>query len=112
GFSALQYSFSNVYNSSTSEFTAPSDGLYHFDVHITLVGPAGSFANLALWLNNSSIPRRSFMDLTGARQIMSISADLLLTAGDKLNVRLSTSTSGTTTITGGAYGWFSAHKIN
>jgi len=104
-------------------FTAPANGVYHFDVQITVTNTnITSGGNITLALYDPTAPatykQTQYNATTGGAnnsylQPFIISTDITLTAGQKVVLTLSNSSTGTnyTIITNPLLSWFNGHKV-
>ena len=111
-FDTEHYDDGAVFNTTNNRFTAPVAGVYHFDVHIRFFGApiANVYMWYALYVSGSLIK-----DTTGATSTgkwgLTLSADLKLTAGQYVDVRMG-STGSTPNYQGGTMNtWFNGHKV-
>ena len=111
-FDTEHYDDGAVFNTTNNRFTAPVAGVYHFDVHIRFSGAptANVYMWYALYVSGSLIK-----DTTGATSTekwgLTLSADLKLTAGQYVDVRMG-STGSTPNYQGGTMNtWFNGHKV-
>lgn len=100
----------NFIPGSTSEFTAPSAGIYHFDAVATLVGSNGARYDVSFFVNGVQ-KRNTLLYMTNGLISIPISADLKLLSGDKVDVRIfGTSAGGTIVGNSGPWVAFNGHK--
>jgi len=108
-FDAEEYDDGN--NFASNGFTAPRDGVYHFDAHVRLDGntTAGVYCWLAFYVNSSN-KKTSTTQTSTNKWGLSNSADLKLHAGEVVSVHYY----GPTLSTADAYlmnTWFSGHLV-
>jgi len=107
---------------SGNAFTAPSAGIYHFDVQITISNSnslSGGIVSLFLFdPGSASVLRQTQINAPASGgptfvQPLIISTDLLLGAGQKVDLRFTNTSTGTNyTINNGVtFSWFNAHKV-
>lgn len=102
----------NFVQGATSEFTAPSAGIYHFSTVVTIAGGNGRY-DVSFFVNG--VQRKNVLMFTSSSGLMSIplSSDFKLALNDKVDVRIA-ATSNPAVIIGTSAPWvfFSGHKIN
>jgi hypothetical protein len=104
----------NFVQGATSEFTAPSAGIYHFSTVVTIAGAGpGTRYDVSFFVNG--IQRKNVLMFASSSGLMSIplSSDFKLALNDKVDVRIA-ATSIPAVIIGVSAPWvfFSGHKIN
>jgi len=111
-FGTEHYDDGAVFNTTNNRFTAPVAGVYHFDVHIRFWGAptANEYMWYALYVSGNLIK-----DTTGATSTdtwgLMLSADLKLTAGQYVDVRMGTTGSTPGYASGNMNTWFNGHKV-
>jgi hypothetical protein len=109
-----EFDDANAYNPATSTFTAPSAGLYHFDLSLTF-GPnsVNSDVIIELYTGSSAIDYTAQFPTTNSTfNHLSLSTNIKLSAGETVNVQLTNNGSSTFTIS--AYdieNRFSGYKV-
>lgn len=99
------YDPTNAYNSSTSTFTAPSDGFYHFDTEVGLTGT--DYKYLYIQVNGANITA-----VSGSYDgYYSLSTNVYLNTGDEVRVTSYCFTSNSTVIWNGVGNSFSGYKV-
>jgi hypothetical protein len=94
----------------TSEFTAPGEGIYHFDASAVIGGGSNARYDIALFVNGVQKKNNIGFSPIGLIQTQ-VSCDLKLVAGDKVDVRVLSS--GGNTVGGSPqWIWFNGHKVN
>lgn len=96
----------------SSDFTAPSAGNFHFDAVVTIVGGNNTRYDVSVFVNN--IQRKNvLMFMTNGLMSIPISADFKLAAGDKVDIRIN-ATSAPGQVVGNSPQWvyFNGHKTN
>lgn len=99
-FETAEYDLANAYNGTTSTFTVPTAGIYHFDYVISIYVPnANNYGTVEIGMNVNNVYKAwtgrttalssyiGFFTITG-------STDINLNAGDTVTVRLTNNTSG------------------
>ena len=102
-----------AYDATSNTFTAPSAGLYHFDLNLVVNGNATGSQTYVYILVNGSIKAGTEATLTGANTFipMSLSTSLKLSTSDVVNV-LAFSYGANHLITfGGGGNYFSGYKV-
>jgi len=108
-FPAVSINDGNAYNATTGNFTAPSFGLYHFDLGVVEALPAGSTAYLYLEVNGA--PSASTQSTVANGNFpLTISINIKLNAGDVVNV-YSLVNGGGNIVTFGGGNYFSGYKV-
>lgn len=102
-------------NFAASSYTAPFDGVYHFDggvVSTTIATPINSV--IYIYKNGvQAIHGFNIVPVNGSIIAMNISGDLHLEAGDVITLRFFQNTAGgESTITGSSNTWFSGHLVH
>lgn len=103
----------NFVQGATSEFTAPSAGIYHFSTVVTLQGASSNRYDVAFFVNG--VQRKNVLMYMPSSNLLSIplSSDIKLAINDKVDVRVAaTSTAGNTVGSSAPWVFFSGHKIN
>ncbi|HMI77679.1 MAG TPA: hypothetical protein VK484_02745 [Ferruginibacter sp.] len=95
----------------TSQFTAPSAGIYHFDVKTVLATATNQRCDLSILVNGVS-RKLNFDYQTGAFLNLQLSADIYLLPADVVEVRLVLSAGGQQLPGLPSHIWFNGHKIN
>jgi len=101
----------NFVPGATSEFTAPSTGIYHFDALSGIATAINTFNYISVFVNG--VQKKTVFDYsTASNSSLQINADLKLTAGDIVDIRLSMPAG--SSILGGfaTFTWFNGRKIN
>lgn len=115
-FETEAYDYNNNFASST--YTAPVAGVYHFDAQVqhlnASVSPADAF--IRIYVNGSGVVtgHRNPGSTTGDNA-WSVSADILLAAGDTVEIYHFQDSSGTEAVAGGNTGlqsWFNGHLVH
>ena len=100
-----KYDDGGNYNSSNSTYTAPSDGLYHFDCSIGLDNTEYKY----LYLSVNGLSQVTLAE--NRNGYYQLSLDLMLNAGDEVAVGAYVFTSPSTVIWNGTGSNFSGHKV-
>lgn len=108
---AESYDDGNAYNTSTSTFSAPSAGLYHFDAAVRLNGytTAGQYCWIGLYVNGGLVKDVTSQTSTNTWG-MNISADLKLNANDAVRVWI-LGPGTMSSVTGAFNTWMTGHKV-
>jgi|GEM_PF-5665276 len=101
----------NFIPGATSEFTAPSAGIYHFDAVVTFTGTSTRY-DVAFFVNGIQ-KKNTLWHMTSGLLSIPVNGDLKLNAGDKVDVRIYGS-GAPGVILAGSGPWinFSGHKVN
>ncbi len=93
-FNTVEYDDASAYSSSTGEFTAPSAGLYHFDVQVGL-GACVANSSVSLDLSTSSGDDYTATRMVGTASYNSVnySTNIKLAAGDVVYIYLTNNAS-------------------
>ncbi len=101
----------NFVPGATSEFTAPSAGIYHFDAMIVTFGSTGSRYDLAFFVNN--VQKKNVLGfLPGSYFTLDLSVDLKLAANDKVDLRIFGAAPGQLNPSSPQWTWINGRKIN
>ena len=101
----------NFVPGATSQFTAPSNGIYHFDVKTSVLTGTDQRCDISLFVNSIQ-KKTNFGYNVGAFLNLQISSDLKLVAGDIVEVQMSVQAGGQQLPGVSAYIWFNGHKVN
>ncbi len=109
-FDTEQYDDASAYDPVTSIYTAPTDGLYHFNAHARMTSMTdGEYIWIGFQVNGSLA--RDVTSQTSANVFgLHISSDLKLYAGDEVRVVIFYGSSWTTVV-GEVNTWFNGHKV-
>jgi hypothetical protein len=115
----VEYDESSSYDLTTGTFTAPIDGIYHFDYGVEISGNAGAtsgFIQIGLIKNSLSTPgtyKEIPMNLANnTYQSINNSVDVRLLAGDQIQVQFYNASNAALNLTGDVYWtYFSGHRI-
>ena len=95
----------------TSEFTAPSTGVYHFDALSGISAPPNTFNYISVFVN--AVQKKTVFDNSpSSNTSLQINTDLKLNAGDIVDIRLSLQSGGTQLGGFATFTWFNGRKIN
>ena len=110
-FDSKSFDDATAYSTTTSGYTAPTAGLYHFDagVRLAVTATAGLYQWIAIYVNGAIRKDVTSQSSTSVSGIF-ISADLKLNAADVVTVSI-LSTPATATVTSALNTWFDGHKI-
>lgn len=100
----------NFVGGTTSEFTAPTAGLYEFHVSIAIFG--GSPFQSALFVNGVQTKSASFNPGNGITVTMMLNPILKLNQGDKVDVRALATSGGFASNNQPNFIWFQGRRIN
>lgn len=94
-----------------SEFTVPSDGVYHFDATVICQGSSGVRYDLALFVNG--VQKKTVVLIPSSTLLsLHLSADMKLATGDKVDARIYGQNGGQIVGSSSPWVWFNGHKIN
>jgi hypothetical protein len=120
-FGAIDYNNGGNYNGGTDKFTAPNNGIYHFDVNVNYLMFSGSAGNnyeieIMLYVNGTSRKYAYTLMPGGATAsthgTAALSCDVQLASGSTVQIFMVTSYSpGVTVAPGSALSFFSGHKV-
>jgi len=110
-YSTEEFDESGNYSTATSEFTAPSAGIYHFNIKSAFVTGNNGRVDLGIYVN--AVQKKVILDMnsTSTRSIH-LSTDLKLNAGDIVDARMIFQLSGQQYGGSSTYISFSGHKVN
>jgi hypothetical protein len=101
----------NFIPGATSEFTAPSAGIYHFDAMIVTFGSSGARYDLAIFVNN--VQKKNTLDfLPGSYFTLQLSVDLKLAANDRVDLRIFGAAPGQLNPSSPQWTWINGRKVN
>lgn len=112
-FATEDYDYNNNFASST--YTAPVAGVYHFDAGITMTPSATPVeAAAALYVNGSQIiGGQSSLPATVVNTTYNLATDILLAAGNTVEIYFYQNTAGNeTSVTGDSKTWMSGHLVH
>jgi hypothetical protein len=101
----------NFVPGATSEFTTPSTGIYHFDAVTFFLAAPNTTNYITIFVNNA--PKKTTFNTSPFNTYsLQVNADLKLTAGDVVDIRLFIPGGGTQMASSSVFIWFSGRKIN
>jgi hypothetical protein len=110
-FATEEFDESGNFIPATSEFTAPTNGIYHFDAMIVFAVYQGSRYDISIYVNGVR-KKNSLLWGNGQYMTLDLSTDLKLVAGDKVDIRF-VSTAPANILAGSPeWVWFNGHKVN
>lgn len=106
------YDYGN--NFASSAYTAPIDGVYHFDGAVAISGAVATGVAFIIYIYVAGVEHtRGPRLIPSGNDALLISADILLTAGQAVTLRaLQDSAGAETTSTGSNFTWFSGHLVH
>jgi hypothetical protein len=108
-----QYDLGSNFNTSTYTFTAPYNGIYHFDAGVHIAAAGDQLTNIRLAVGGTEVRRGMQIGsgAAGGNQSFVLSADVQLSATNTVTIVVQTPTATRTLTAGANLSYFTGHMI-
>lgn len=111
-FTTVEFDDGNNYDTTTSTFTVPSDGVYHFDINVTVDGGAGGSQCYFYLFAAGNLAAGTQQTVTSTEiKAMTISVNLKLIQGDTVYISSFPYGANSTVYFGSGMSYFSGYKV-